>query len=439
MSLCATLGFTIMLANAKDVTQGTKLPVSMRSFQAPGRIRKLPVKLSSQPRVVFWQQGTAIYAPQPRMVQDDETLHAPPGEEAAWNRHVDDPQDGCVPMADWQSKSFPNCNSVHELDLRSAGPNVGVDETVGFEDTLAFLGQGWFRQAWQLDHGDLGESVVLKTLRLERDFLEEYYDLHRRDALAMERLTHSPFVMDVYGFCGQSALNELADFPHGLNSLEKFDRNLRDHHGPDVLLLKLQVAASVAVGLAHVHEIDSNDGATMVHYDLNPRNVAIVKSGMPKLNDFNIGVFLRVHPETNETCGFPSRLHEPWWRAPEEVEIGNNNSLSEKVDVYALGNLLFHILTTRSPRGKMKAERMQETRELVLRGEAPITPEPFDKNNDSVTKVFRKAMKMCFEVDPAKRASARQVANMLMTTLKEAKAKARKKREKKGLGSHVII
>lgn len=430
-SLCATLGFTFVLANTTDETYRTKLSWSKQSFQAPGRLRKRPMKVSSHPLVVFFEQGTEIYAPQHRMLQDDETLHAPAGEEAARNRHVDDPQDGCIPMADWQSKSFPNCNSIHELDLRAAGPNAGVDETVGFEDNLAFLGQGWFRHAWQLDHGVLGESVVLKTLRLERDYLEEYYDLHRRDALAMERLTHSPFVMDVYGFCGQSAINELADFPYGLNSLEKFDRHWRDHHGPDVLLLKLQVAASVALGLAHVHEIDSDEVATMVHYDLNPRNVAITKNGIPKLNDFNIGVFLRVNPETNKTCGFPSRLHEPWWRAPEEVEIGNNNSLSEKVDVYALGNLLFHILTTKSPRGKMYAERMQETRELVLRGEAPILPEPFDRNNDSVTKVFRKAMEMCFEVDPAKRASARQIANMLMTTLKEAKAKAKKKREEK--------
>jgi hypothetical protein len=29
-------------------------------------------------------------------------------------------------------------------------------------------------------------SVVLKILRLERDFLPEYFELHRRDALAME-------------------------------------------------------------------------------------------------------------------------------------------------------------------------------------------------------------------------------------------------------------
>ena len=44
----------------------------------------------------------------------------------------------------------------------------------------------------------LVESVVLKTLRLEREYKREYYELHRRDALAMERLTYSPFVVNVH-------------------------------------------------------------------------------------------------------------------------------------------------------------------------------------------------------------------------------------------------
>ena len=424
-SLVVTMSLTIMLVSANDTTPP---PDSIAPFlQKPFTIRKQPIQKTSGPRIFYMHDG-AFPSHNVRVLEDDLTLHAPPEQEAAQNKHVEVHDDGCVPMADWQTKSFPNCNLLHEFDMRSAGPNVGKNDqqhNVSFEDTLAFLGQGWFRHAWELKHGS-SESVVLKTLRLEREFLEEYYDLHRRDALAMERLTHSPFVMNVYGFCGQSALNELADFPNGLNSLEKFDRNLRGHTGPEVLMLKLQVASSIAVGLAHVHEIDDANVATMVHYDLNPRNVAITKSGMPKLNDFNIAEFLRFNPTTNESCGFPSRLHEPWWRAPEEMEIGANTTLNEKVDVYALGNLLFHILTTKSPRGKMKPERMEETRELVLKGEAPILSPPFNKSKDNVIKTFRKAMAMCFEVDPVKRATAREVATLLMHTLSKENDKRRK-------------
>lgn len=420
MSLGATLSLTLILSSATKSKHELDSHFLLRSRFESDRIEKQLTDLSSQPRVVYMHEQN-FPSHLPRILQDDLTLHAMPGEEAPPNAQMSIRDDGCVPAADWQTKSFPNCNIVHEYDLRSAGTNVGTKNNhVDFEETISFLGQGWFRHAWKLQLAH-NESIVLKTLRLERDFLEEYYELHRRDAVAMERLTHSAFVMNVYGFCGQSALNELADFPHGLNSLEKFDRNLRSYDGPEILLLKLQVASSVALGVAHLHEIDSDKFATMVHYDLNPRNVAIVKSGMPKLNDFNIAEFLRINPETNKTCGFPSRLHEPWWRAPEEVEIGANNTLDEKVDVYALGNLLFHILTTASPRGKMKIERMEETRQLVYKGVRPILPHEYAISKNKVVKAFRKAMDMCFEVNPMKRGSARQVAVILMKALSDAK------------------
>lgn len=126
------------------------------------------------------------------------------------------------------------------------------------------------------------------------------------------------------------------------------------------------MAASIAVGLADIHSIDGNGRSTLVHYDLNPRNVALFNGGRPKINDFNIAEFLHYDPITNETCGFPARLREPWWRAPEEMTHGT--IVNEKVDIYALGNLLFHTLTTHSPRGKMIPSRLEETRNLVQQG-----------------------------------------------------------------------
>ena len=45
------------------------------------------------------------------------------------------------------------------------------------------MNEDMYEDAWGHE-----ETVVLKTLRIEREFLDEYYELHRRDALAMERL-----------------------------------------------------------------------------------------------------------------------------------------------------------------------------------------------------------------------------------------------------------
>ena len=113
----------------------------------------------------------------------DPMLRVQPGEEAAPQDHDKQPyvQGDCVPMKEWQVSSFPNCNAFHELNMMGMGRN-GTD--VAFrhgsrsstgrgrgmyhmeEDSVGFLGRGWFRAAWKVDFG-LEESypVVLKTLR----------------------------------------------------------------------------------------------------------------------------------------------------------------------------------------------------------------------------------------------------------------------------------
>lgn len=369
----------------------------------------------TKPRVVYMEEPV-LFKPLSRLLDDDPMMHAPKGKEAAVQDHMKpEPPVDCVPMSKWQTEQFPTCNTLHEMDLKR-----GVDVAHSRKDLpeLDLLGEGWFRSTWKWA-SPRDKHMVLKTLRFEREFYDEFYELHRRDAVAMERLSHSPFVMDIYGFCGQSAINEIADYPNGLNSLEKFDRQLRSKTGRDINFLKLQLTSSLAVAVAHVHEID--DRPSMVHYDLNPRNVAIVASGKPKLNDFNTAEFLHINVKTNETCGFKSRLHEPWWRAPEEVTKGNSNKLIEKVDVFALGNVMYHTLTTHSPRGKMQPERMNHIRAEVLAGKLPELLDEYKRKTDPMTKAMVKAIKMCFEFSPEKRTSARKVADLLMDALIKAR------------------
>jgi hypothetical protein len=331
--------------------------------------------------------------------------------------------DPCVPMADWQTQSFPTCNILHEIDMGLGASETDTDASSTSSSTsmtaksLKPLGEGWFRTTWQMDAVD-DITTVVKTLRVVRDFSPEFYELHRRDAVAMERLTSSDFVMNVYAYCGQSAVNEMADFSvPGLQSLEAFDRRMRGRDSRQADMMKLRVAASVATGVADIHDVESMDGRpSMVHYDLNPRNVALCAGGKPKLNDFNIAEFLRWNPETNETCGFDSRMHEPWWRAPEEMNMTRATDavlLDEKVDIYALGNVLYHILTTHSPRGKMKRERMEIVRPVVAQGIAPKLPEPYASGTDPIHVAFRNAMALCFAKDPKERGSAEDVANLL--------------------------
>ena len=319
----------------------------------------------------------------------------------------DTPQENpdCVPMAPWQTASYPTCNEIHAIDLSTPT-----------ETNYSVLAEGWFRTTYEYTPV-LNRKVVLKMLRPVREFLPEYYELHRRDAVAMERLTHSPHVVDIYSFCGNSAINEFADFPFmGISSLEQFDRRVRGKTHERALAIKLKLAVDIATGLSHIHQGGdrTSQRVQMVHYDINPRNVAMFDGAKPKLNDFNIAEFLKINHKTNKTCGFPNRMHQPWWRAPEEVQT-ETVLLDEKVDVYSLGSVLFHILTTHSPWGKMKDWRYDEVTSLVRNGTKPKLMAPFDTANDTATRTFRTAFERCFPFHPRERASAKEIADLLQT------------------------
>jgi serine/threonine protein kinase len=405
----------------------------------------------ASPRVVHLD-GSEIKSRLPVAIVDN-----PVADTATTNNNIRQPAmvpvDPCVPMADWQTQSFVTCNMIHEIDMAVAASETTTatkdTATTLTKDTTAAtassasltpLGEGWFRTTWRMDNADQDETVVLKTLRIIRDFSPEFYELHRRDAVAMERLTFSKYVMNVHAYCGQSAVNEMADFPvPGIQSLEALDRRMRGRDSTQADVMKLRLAASIATGVADIHAVESMDGRpAMVHYDINPRNVAITGGGRPKLNDFNIAEFLRWNPETNETCGFTSRMHEPWWRAPEEMNtttVAKEDAvllLDEKVDIYALGNVLYHILTTHAPRGKMKRERMEIVRPVVAQGIAPELPEPYASGTNPVYVAIRSAMALCFAKDPSERGSAEEVADLLTSAVVAVVAAHEEEDEEKG-------
>lgn len=64
---------------------------------------------------------------------------------------------------------------------------------------------GGFRNAWLLD--DL-EPFVFKRLKLKRKI--GFFQMHKihRESIIMERLTASPRVIDIYGYCSTSIFSE---------------------------------------------------------------------------------------------------------------------------------------------------------------------------------------------------------------------------------------
>lgn len=137
--------------------------------------------------------------------------------------------------------------------------------------------------------------------RYEHNFEDAHFEHDRIDAVAMERLTSSPHVIDVFGFCGHSVLTEYAD---GSRLGELADKTKKKP------LERLKIARDIALGLADVHGIDGDGNATFVHLDVNPANVVSV-GGTLKLNDFNIGIIRRWNTTSDTPCGFPAQYPNP--------------------------------------------------------------------------------------------------------------------------------
>eukprot|EP00977_Amphora_coffeiformis_P008867 scaffold2003_cov157-Amphora_coffeaeformis.AAC.1 len=417
VSTCS-LFFTLSAIRRHAMTRALQQEGSLNSFRGTATTKSDDIQNNGRhfPRIVFLE-GPVYEASRNRTI-DDEFLHSAetttqpiPSEKT----HLDN----CVPLADWMTDSYPNCNHFHELSLPwSAQGNIS--SSVVDDDRLEKLGRGWFRTTWRWDR--LDESIVLKTLRIEREFLSEYYDLHNRDAVAMERLTGSPYVVDVYGYCGQSAINELADFPmEDMTYLEKLSRRMRGMYDHESLYLRLGIASSIARGLADVHRASGDGRPMMAHYDINPRNVALFRGARAKINDFNIAEFLHYNPQTNKTCGFPSRMRAPWWRAPEEMDLEKVVLLDEKVDVYSLGSTLFHLFSSFAPRGKMTTAREETVREWVKNGKKPVLMPLLRNSNDTIAATFREVLNLCHELDPSKRATADEIATILEIALNREK------------------
>ncbi|WP_225412724.1 serine/threonine-protein kinase [Stigmatella hybrida] len=153
---------------------------------------------------------------------------------------------------------------------------------------------------------------------------------------ALTRLRH-PALVEVlgYGFLEDGRLYLVMELVPG----EVLGQYLQ-RRGPLEALEALQLARRIAEALAWCHE------AKVLHLDLKPANIIITDAVEPqvKVLDFGLarlsGGFLS--PQGGPVAGTLSYL------AP-ECFFGAEDRFSEKVDLYALGTLLYEMLALRSP------------------------------------------------------------------------------------------
>ncbi|MFQ5343163.1 MAG: protein kinase [Anaerolineae bacterium] len=210
-----------------------------------------------------------------------------------------------------------------------------VGKTLGHYHLLELLGQGAMAQVYRARDLDTDGEVAVKVLHSHLTADPEFTIRFEREARAAAGLDH-PGIVSILDHGCEGDLHyvvmPLIDGP----SLKAYLREQEDHTLPVAEAVNL--VARLADALDHAHR------QGVVHRDVKPPNV-LLQAGdpeQPAITDF--GVARMVEATVDTASG--ATLGTPAYMAPEQ---GEGKPADARSDVYALGAVLFELVTGRPP------------------------------------------------------------------------------------------
>ena len=351
----------------------------------------------------------------------------------------------CKPANEWQSQSFPDCNTIHEkMDVMK----------------MKFVARGTIQSVFEYtdeeeetnnnnknnNNNNKSNKFVYKNLALNNGLHEsgpKLAEKQRIDALILQSTTSSKFTPSIYGHCGTTMLMDYA--PATLHFIHKrFLTTKNRSRSTTSSLDRLKISIHIASGVAALHSVN------FIHNDIHDLQY-LFHDGIFKLNDFNHARPIYVHTNSNATdtdannsgggsgdekgrrsCTTSKFSMGVYGRSLEEMQKkvgyeGFTPVTPTSVDVWMMGYLLYSILTNLTVWDESKRHYMSDSlklkmaKRIVAQKEGLTTqliPQHILNSTDPSYRAMKKGLEMSWTYNWKDRPSAQMIADYLMGELR---------------------
>jgi serine/threonine protein kinase len=251
----------------------------------------------------------------------------------------------------------------------------------------ALVGEGTFARVFRVFDEHRRATLAAKVLRSDIAHEPAFLARFRREARVLERLQH-PHIVRYYDIVESGdTVFILTDHISGRTLQSELRRIGRPLMADEVLAYLTPLAA--ALHFAHQEGI--------IHRDLKPANILLDDNDKLYVTDFGIA---RILSDTS-TLTVDTTVGTPHYMSPEQIMAGE---VTVSTDVYALGIMLYQMLTGRLPFTGDSADAAGTTTAMrIVYEHLHIRPASPRRLNPALSSAVEAIILRCLEKDPAQR------------------------------------
>ncbi len=217
--------------------------------------------------------------------------------------------------------------------MSAGNPEGGAPQQykrIGKFELHGLIGEGAMGVVWKAYDPVLRRYVALKRLGPQIGKTKEAHERFLREARAAAALQH-PNIVTIYDLGEHERQMFIA-----MELVEGHDLSeLIASQEPLALERKLDIAIEMLEGLEYAHE------RGVIHRDIKPSNIRLTSDGRVKIMDFGIARL-----QSADESGSGALVGTPSYMAPEQI---TNGPITRVTDVFAVGCLLYELLTYQKP------------------------------------------------------------------------------------------